>query len=335
VFSPVLRRPDQDVGFSSCIRQEVPILSGPVQLLAHFVFRPSIRNGEEPFVKTAFVPRPRLLAGRGNGFTLIELLVVIAIIAILAALLLPALARAKQEALRTQCMSNTKQLLTAWTLYAGDSGDIMPDNISALDSPYGGWVDGLMSTTSPYPENTNFVLMMKGQLGPYAKNPAIYRCPSDPSMDASSRAPRVRSYSMNFTVGDKYTNGTQMAVYEDYWPNFFKMSDFRMAAETFVFLDEHPDSINDGLFLVTGASGDTTTWNDFPASYHSGAANFSFADGHAATHRWQDRYTDHPIENTRDWLPYAAEAPYVDILWVECRCSPQPYSENPGQSPGP
>jgi prepilin-type processing-associated H-X9-DG protein len=232
-------------------------------------------------------------------------------------------------------MSNTKQLLTAWTLYAGDSGDVLPDNISGLDASYGGWVDGLMSTTSPYPENTNYVLMMKGQLGPDTKNPAIYRCPSDQSADPSLHGPRVRSYSMNFAVGDKSSNGMQQATYEDYWPNFFKLSDFRMASETFVFLDEHPDSINDGLFLVTDVDGGTTTWNDFPSSYHSGGANFSFADGHAATHHWQDHYTDHPIENNRDWLPYLAEPPYADILWVESRCSPQPFSENPGQSPGP
>jgi prepilin-type processing-associated H-X9-DG protein len=266
---------------------------------------------------------------------LIELLVVIAIIAILAALLLPALASAKQEALRTQCMSNTKQLLTAWTLYAGDNGDVLPDNISGLDSPYGGWANGLISTISPYPENTNYIMMMQGEIGPYTKSAAIYRCPSDQSVDMALHGPRVRSYSMNFTVGNKSTNGTQDATYEDYWPNFFKLSDFRMASQTFVFLDEHPDSINDGLFLVTAASGDTTTWNDMPASYHAGAANFSFADGHALSHKWQDHYTDHPIENNRDWLPYLEEAPCVDILWVESRCSPQPFSDNPGQSPGP
>jgi prepilin-type N-terminal cleavage/methylation domain-containing protein/prepilin-type processing-associated H-X9-DG protein len=292
-------------------------------------------SGENPGGKAALPPAPRLCAGRSDGFTLIELLVVVAIIAILAALLLPALAGAKQEALRTQCMNNTKQLLAAWTLYAGDSGDVLADNISGLDSSYGGWVDGLLSTISPWPENTNFLYMMQGQLGPYTKNPSIYRCPSDQSEDASLHAPRVRSYSMNFAVGNKATNGPAETTYEDYWPNFLKMTDFRMASQTFVFLDEHPDSINDGLFLVTGTDGDTTTWNDFPASYHDGAANFSFADGHAITHRWQDRYTDHPIMGSRDWLPYEAEPPYVDILWVESRCSPQPFSENPGQSPGP
>jgi len=270
-----------------------------------------------------------------NAFTLIELLVVIAIIAILAALLLPALARAKQEALRTQCLNNTKQLLTAWTLYSGDSGEVLPNNISRLDSDSGGWVDGLMSTIPNYPENTNFVFMMMGQIGPYTKTPAIYHCPSDQSVDLGNGIPRVRSYSMNFALGDKSTNGQQLALYEDYWPNVFKLSDFRMASQTFVFLDEHPDSINDGLFLVTDDEGDTMNWGDFPGSYHNGGANFSFADGHALTHRWQDPLTDHPIMNNRDWLPYPEEAPYVDIRWVESRCSPQSFSENPGQSPGP
>jgi prepilin-type N-terminal cleavage/methylation domain-containing protein len=193
----------------------------------------------------------RLLQKSGTGFTLIELLVVIAIIAILASLLLPALARSKQEALRTECLSNTKQLLTAWTLYAGDDAEVLPDNISGLDSFEGGWVNGLISTIPNYPENTNYVMMMQGQIGPYAKNPGIYHCPSDQSVDSGNHLPRVRSYSMNFAVGDKATNGTQQALYQDYWPNFFKLTDFRMASETWVFLDEHPDSINDGLFLVT------------------------------------------------------------------------------------
>jgi prepilin-type N-terminal cleavage/methylation domain-containing protein/prepilin-type processing-associated H-X9-DG protein len=271
---------------------------------------------------------------RGRGFTLIELLVVIAIIAILASLLLPALAKAKQEALRTECMGNTKQLLVAWTIYTGDSGDVLPNNISSLDSSVGGWVDGLMSTIPRYPDNTNYMLMMQGQLGPYAKNPAIYRDPSDQSTDSGYNQPRVRSYSMNFAVGDKSTNGEQIATYEDYWPNFFKMRDFRMTSETWVFIDEHPDSINDGLFLVTDADGDTMNWGDFPASYHNGAANFSFADGHAESHRWQDPFTDHPIMNSRSWLPFPEDAPYLDIRWVESRCSPQPSSENPGQTPG-
>jgi prepilin-type processing-associated H-X9-DG protein len=76
-------------------------------------------------------------------------------------------------------------------------------------------------------------------------------------------------------------------------------------------------------------------WGDFPGSYHNGGANFSFADGHAETHHWQDPLTDHPIMNSRDWLPYPENAPYIDIRWVESRCSPQPYSVEPGQSPGP
>ena len=140
---------------------------------------------------------------------------------------------------------------------------------------------------------------------------------------------------MNFAAGDKSTNGSQASFYEDYWPNFFKMGDFRMAGQTWIFLEEHPDSINDGLFLVTDADADTTTWGDFPASYHNGACNFSFADGHAETHTWRDPLTDHAIMNDRYWLPYPEKTPFTDLRWVESRCSPQPYSEDPGQSPGP
>jgi prepilin-type N-terminal cleavage/methylation domain-containing protein/prepilin-type processing-associated H-X9-DG protein len=271
------------------------------------------------------------LKGNRKAFTLVELLVVIAIIAILAALLLPALSRSKQQAQGTQCMSNTKQLLVAWTLYASDFRDVLPCNLdpqNTVSAEFGGWVNGFLDYDPANTDNTNSVLMLTGQIGPYAKNPALFDCPADPTH-------RVRSYSMDFTVGDKATNGTQTAKYGVYWPNFFKMSDFKVASKTWVFSDEHPDSINNGFQVTPNAEGETETWNDIPASYHNGAAGFAFADGHSEIHKWQNSGTIHPMEGNRDWLPMPDDAPdYIDLRWVESRCSPQLSSTNSGQSPG-
>ena len=139
-----------------------PLSFRPVEALTHFGRRPRDMSGDKPFVSVAVSLQLPLCSRRRHGFTLIELLVVIAIIAILAALLLPALARAKQEALRTECLGNTKQLLAAWTLYTGDSRDFVPNNISDLTSSEGGWVNGLMGTIPDYLENTNYVMMMQG-----------------------------------------------------------------------------------------------------------------------------------------------------------------------------
>src|SRR5580658_922060 len=127
-----------------------------------------------------------------GAFTLIELLVVIAIIAILAAMLLPVLAHAKQEAWATQCKSNSKQLLVAWISYAGDNRDLLAYNIEADAQDFGGWCNGVLSDSANTPDNTNYIYMLGGPgngrppmtitIGPYTKNPGIYRCPADPSI---------------------------------------------------------------------------------------------------------------------------------------------------------
>ena len=229
-------------------------------------------------------------------------------------------------------------------MYASDNREVLPNNLGG-QGVLGGWSQGWLTETPGNPDNTNYVLMMGGAIGgtpaqattigAYTKNPSIYQCPADPILAPGYGMPRVRSYSMDFTIGSKSTDAETPSAYANYWPDFFKTTDFRMASATMVFLDEHPDSINDGLFLVTDDDGDTTTWGDFPASYHNGSCNFSFADGHEESHKWRDPRTDHAVMNTREWLPYPEAPPYVDLLWVESRCSPQPYSENPGQCPGP
>ena len=275
----------------------------------------------------------------GDAFTLIELLVVIAIIAILAAMLLPALARSKQQAQGIQCMSNTKQLLLAWTLYASDNQDVLANNIPGDASSTGGWVYGIMSWEYGNIDNTNWVKMMEGQIGPYAKNPGIYHCPADQSVAPGLNGPRVRSVSMCFCVGNNGTNGARgiaNQTYPDEWPNFFVMSDFKIPSMSWVFDDEHPDSINDGFMCPPsgdddfyGPGGANPEWGDMAASYHAGAAGFSFADGHSEIHKWLDPTTDHPIMQSSSWLPWPEKAPAIDLTWVEQRMYPVP-DDSPG-----
>ncbi|MDB6023271.1 MAG: xcpT 2 [Pedosphaera sp.] len=258
---------------------------------------------------------------RRRGFTLIELLVVIAIIAILAGLLLPALAKAKQKALAIQCISNTKQLMVAWHLYAADFSDTLPFNLGGDTGP-NSWEYAEMSWNNT-PANTNYSQMMRGQLGKYASNYKIYHCPADSSVAPGMTDPRVRSISMSFVAGDKSPTGSKQAVYDDTWPNFFKISDARNPAMSWIFSDEHPDSINDGFQCPPPGDGITNIWSDLPASYHNGAAGYAFADGHSEIHKWVNGSTLHPIMHNSGWLPFTVVGAKDDINWVTARLSPR------------
>ncbi len=228
------------------------------------------------------------------AFTLIELLVVIAIIAILAAMLLPALARARQKTQGIYCMNDTHQLALAAHMYTGDNQDtFMPNrdggNVgkAAADAAWvGGWLDFTTST-----DNTNISLLINhdawpfgAYLGTYVKNPSAWKCPADKSQVtiAGMRMNRVRSISMQNYIGpqSRYWTGSSK------WKMKPKMTSVTMPTMTFIFLDEREDSINDGWF----ATDPDTMYQivDYPASYHGNAAGFAFVDGHSEIHRWKD-----------------------------------------------
>ena len=257
-------------------------------------------------------PKPSALQATHRGFTLIELLVVIAIIAILAALLLPALSRAKMKAFGIKCMSNQKQLTLAWMMYADDNQDKVPPNASGSMSR-GGWVDGWLDWGPGTTDNTNTLFLKNAKIGPYTQNIGIYKCPADVYQCSIAGRPmdRVRSVSMNSYVGVQdsgYGTGQNPPCY-----TYQKLGDIKRPppSNLWVFVDEHPDSINDG-WLTDGWPGGGG-WGDLAASYHGGSCGLGFADGHGEVHKWKDQGTIQPVAKSNN-RPWVTSAPH-DTLW--------------------
>ena len=241
-------------------------------------------------------------------------MVVIAVIAILASLLLPALAGSKAKAQSIVCMNNIKQLSLGWFLYADDNDDYLVNNHGKPETTARRetWANNVLDWGNS-DDNTNKIYLTDSKLGPYvSRSAAVFKCPSDKAPAANGE--RNRSMAMNAMVGNP---GELTNVFNPAYVQFFKISDMPDPSNIFVFLDEHCDTINDGFFVNRL---DTGQWGNLPASYHNGATELSFADGHTEAHRWIVGDTIKPARQGGVGGTFTPVAP-ADFDWLKQRTS--------------
>jgi prepilin-type N-terminal cleavage/methylation domain-containing protein/prepilin-type processing-associated H-X9-DG protein len=239
-----------------------------------------------------------------RAFTLLELLVTIAIFALLVSLLLPGITAAKSRGLRTQCLNNNRQLIFAWTLYAGEHEDEIPPNVDGVDGN-GVWTNWVAGTMSHSEDATNVALLVdrtQSLIAYYIENPILFKCPGDKSRN-------VRSFAMNHRLNPVRYGGPPVFTQGlgTNWMTYTRVGQIQRPSEIFVTIDERSDSINDAYFVVdvtnTGSPdgmGVPTPYTivDYPANNHGGST-ISFADGHSEVRAWREATTKPPPGQVR------------------------------------
>ncbi len=266
-----------------------------------------------------------------RAFTLTELLVVLVTLGILAVLLLPALASTQPASTKAfQCLNNMRQLAQAWTLYAEDNHDRLVINSDphvgsgGLNTAHS-WIAGVLDWTASQ-QNTNTAYLVNDTfslLGSYlGRNYNVFACPAtasfvSPVQRALGWSARCRSVAMDAAVGDgsKYAGFPWSATF--WWAK--KMSDLRSPgpSDSWVFTDEHPDSIDDGIFYMNpyaATNGVLETFTELPGSQHVGACGMAFADGNAIIHKWMGKNVPRPVAYTAIYNVAVINDP--DMAWL-------------------
>jgi hypothetical protein len=275
------------------------------------------------------------LTKTNQGFTRVDLLATVLMLAMLGALSLPKLARASLAGSGTSCVDNQRQISSAWQQYAADHSDHVVNNFTIPDTmgtisngQFDTWAHNILDWSTAQ-GNTNLTYLQNGKLFPYLQgNTLAFKCPADTyrsSVQTSAGwARRIRSYSMNGYMGkigasDSSTANGQNSMFPGK-RQFLKTSSIPDPANILVFLDEHPDSVNDGYFVENPSQ---LQWYDLPGSQHAGGCGVGFADGRGEIHTWVNSATKVPVRYSYS-SPTITSTTSADFLWLTTRMTVDP-----------